>query len=311
MKRGGLDMNAKFYLDNPKRLFIRLGRNSFLRLLDDKTYIKMIYKVKFGRDLNVDNPKTFNEKLQWLKLYDRKPIYTAMVDKIEAKKFVAGIIGQEHIIPTLGVWNRFDDIQFDKLPEQFVLKCSHDSGGLFICKNKKMFNAAEAKKVINKCLKQNYYWLSREWPYKNVQPRILAEQYMEDKTLSSSGLVDYKFFCFNGNPKLLYVSRGLDNHPTAEISFYGMDGIEKEYHRNDYKPYHNAIMPSNFDEMKSIAKRIAAEVDSPFVRIDLYSINGGIFFSEITLSPCSGMIPFEPMNADMELGKELHIRTEC
>lgn len=305
-------MNAQFYLDNPKRLFIRLGRNSFLRLLDDKTYIKMIYKVKFGRDLNVDNPKTFNEKLQWLKLYDRKPIYTTMVDKIEAKKYVAGIIGQEYIIPTLGVWNRFDDIEFDKLPEQFVLKCSHDSGGLFICKNKQLFDAAEAKKIINKCLKQNYYWLSREWPYKNVKPRILAEQYMEDESHSNSGLIDYKFFCFNGIPTLLYVSRGLDNHPTAEISFYGMDGVEKEYHRNDYKPYHNAIMPKNFDEMKSIAKKIADKVDSPFVRIDLYSIKGEIYFSEITLSPCSGMIPFEPMHADVELGNELHIPSiEC
>ena len=148
--------------------------------MDDETFLKMAYKRKFGKELDLNNPVTFNEKLQWLKLNDRKPEYTEMVDKFMAKKYVASIIGQEHIIPTLGVWSRFDDIDFDKLPTQFVLKCTHDSGGLVVCKDKSNLNKKAAKKKIEKSMKTNYYKGGREWPYKNVKPQIIAEEYMED-----------------------------------------------------------------------------------------------------------------------------------
>ncbi|MBR5061524.1 MAG: glycosyl transferase, partial [Prevotella sp.] len=163
---------------------------------DDRKYIEYIWKKKMNYPLNLDNPQTFNEKLQWIKLYDHNPLYTKMVDKYEAKEYVASIIGDEYIIKTLGVWDRFDDIDFSTLPKQFVLKCTHDSGGLVICKDKSKLDIQAAKKKIEKSLKKNYYYIAREWPYKNVKRRIIAEEYIEDE--KTKELRDYKFFCFNG-----------------------------------------------------------------------------------------------------------------
>ncbi len=284
---------------------MRAALEKMMHWIPDKQYIQIIYRMRMGKWLNLKNPQTFNEKLQWLKLNDRKPSYTMMVDKYEVKKYVADIIGEEYIIPTLGVWDRFEDIDFDSLPNQFVLKCTHDSGGLIIVRDKSKMDMEAAREKINKCLKINYYWHGREWPYKNVKPRIIAEKYMEGDQAGDRGLTDYKFFCFNGKPNVLYISRGLEHHPTAEISFYGMDGLERPFHRKDYKPYHNAKIPSNFEEMKEIAERLANAVGCPFIRIDLYSISGKVYFSEITFSTCNGMLPFEPISADGELGKEL------
>ena len=171
-----------------------LDSRGFFKFMSDEAYLKFMYKLKMKRKLNLSDPQTFNEKLQWLKIYDRKPEYTTMVDKYEAKKYVADIIGEEYIIPTLGVWDRFEDIDFDELPDQFVLKCTHDSGGLVICRDKSKLDLKAAKKKINKSLKRNYYWIGREWPYKNVRPRIIAEKFMTDPT--SDDLQDYKFFFF-------------------------------------------------------------------------------------------------------------------
>ena len=270
-------------------------------LLSDKTYARLAFFRRFHRFLNLKNPKTFNEKLQWLKLYNRKPEYTTMVDKYEAKKYVAERIGEEHIIPTLGVWDKFDDINFDALPEQFVLKCTHDSGGLVICRDKSKLNKAKAKAKIEKSLKNNYFWQGREWPYKNVRPRILAEQYMEDE--SGNGLRDYKFFTFNGESKFLYLSEGLEDHATAKISFCDMEGKEMPFRRADYKPFDTIpAMPANFGEMKALSDRLAKAVGSPFVRLDFYSVDGHIYFSEITFTPCGGALPFEPQEWDKTLG---------
>ena len=281
--------------------------------ISDEEYISELFYQKFGRLPNLNKPVSFNEKIQWLKLHDRKPIYTSLVDKYEVKEIVGNIIGREHIIPTLGMWEKFEDINFDLLPQQFVLKCTHDSGGNYICRDKEKLDYKALKAKIKKSLKTDFYLQGREWPYKNVKPRIIAEKYMEDDSHNDTGikgLTDYKFFCFNGNPLLLYVSKGLEHHPTAEISFYDMDGNEMTYHRNDYKPYHNAFMPKRFSEMREIAHTLACFVNSPFVRIDLYSINDEIYFSEITFSPCSGMIPFEPISADIELGQLLKLPGE-
>lgn len=298
------------YATNPAARFSYNNALGIYKKMNDKTFLERAFRFNLGYELDLDNPKTLNEKLQWLKIYDRHPEYTRMVDKYESKKFVASIIGEEHIIPTLGVWDKFEDIDFSILPNQFVLKCTHDSGGLVICRDQSKLDKERAKRKIEKSLKTNYYWTGREWPYKDVKPRIIAETYMEQE--DGSGLIDYKFFCFNSVPRLLYVSRGLEHHPTAQIGFYDMNGNEMPFHRSDYKPYHGAQMPNNFDEMKVIAQKLAEEVDCPFVRIDLYSINGKIYFSEITFSPCSGMIPFEPFSADEELGKliKLPIETE-
>jgi hypothetical protein len=275
-------------------------------LLPDKQYIQVAYFRKFGRFPNLKNPQTFNEKLQWLKLYDRKPEYTTMVDKYEAKKYVASIIGEEYIIPTLGVWDKFEDIDFEELPNQFVLKCTHDSGGLVICRDKSKLDIEATRKKINGSLKHNYYWGGREWPYKNVKPRIIAEQYMEDN--QTHDLWDYKYFCFHGEPKMLYISKGLEHHPTAQISFYDIQGNEMPFHRSDYAPFHEVPMPNNYDEMAIIASRIANKISSPFARIDLYSICGKTYFSEITFTPCGGMIPFEPIEWDRSIGCWLDIK---
>lgn len=212
----------KSFIDKLKNHIYWLKISSgFYDGMDDETFLKMAYKRKFGKELDLNNPVTFNEKLQWLKLNDQKPEYTEMVDKFLAKKYVASIIGQEHIIPTLGVWSHFDDIDFDELPTQFVLKCTHDSGGLVVCKDKNNLNKKAAKKKIENSMKTNYYKGGREWPYKNVKPQIIAEEYMED--ISGNGLTDYKFYCFNGDPKYLYVSNGMDNHETARLSFLTMN----------------------------------------------------------------------------------------
>lgn len=274
-----------------------------LELLPDKQFLQLKYRLKMKKKLDLKNPKTFNEKIQWLKLYDRKPEYSTMVDKYEAKKYVADIIGEEYIIPTLGVWDRFEDIDFDSLPDQFVLKCTHDSGGLVIVRDKSKMDVDAAKKKIEHSLKNNYYKHGREWPYKNVKPRIIAEKFMTDEKNPNS-LMDYKFYCFGGQPQFLYISQGLEDHKTASISFVTLDWEFAPYRRNDFKPFDTLPQkPERFDEMLDFAKKLSA--DMSFLRVDLYQINGQIFFSELTMSPCSGFMPFENMEHDKVIGEML------
>ena len=175
-----MSKSIKNFLDNPGLLFILLGHRGWFHWMDDETYLKIAYRVKMGKKLNLDPPVTFNEKLQWLKLHNQNPEYSKMVDKYEAKNWITEKIGDEFIIPTLGVWDTFDEIDFDKLPNQFVLKCTHDSGGLVICKDKRTLDKAKAKKKIEASLKRNYFLVGREYPYKAVKPRIIAEKYMVD-----------------------------------------------------------------------------------------------------------------------------------
>lgn len=293
--------NIKMYLKNPVRLLVRLGRNSFLKIVPDKLYTTMIFKERLGYAPDFENPKTFNEKISYLKIIDHKPEYIEMVDKFAAKEYASAIIGPEHIIPTLGVWKAFEEINFDDLPSQFVLKCTHDSGGLVICRNKNKLDIEQARRKINRSLNTNYYWSNREWPYKEVEPRIIAEPYLEN--IDGEGLIDYKFFCFRGVPKLLYISKGLENHKTARISFYDLKGQEMPFHRSDYRSLGVVKLPDNFEQMCSLAEKLAKSIPSIFVRIDLYSMQKNIYFSEITFSPCSGMIPFEPREWDSKLGE--------
>ena len=282
-----------------KKGFMFLSNRGFFNRMSDKAYLKLRYNCIMGKKLNLDNPVTYNEKLQWLKLYDRKPEYTKMVDKYEAKKYVADIIGEEYIIPTLGVWDNVNDIDFDTLPNQFVLKCTHDSGGLVICKDKSELDIENAKNTLNHFLNRNFYNVHREWPYKDVQPRIIAEKYMEDE--SGKDLKDYKFFCFNGEPKLLYISEGLSDHSTAKISFADMDYNIAEFKRNDFKPFDELPKkPINFEKMKELAKVLSK--DRAFIRVDFYEINKKIFFGELTFFPCSGYLPFDPEKYDKILG---------
>lgn len=287
----------------------------FTNLLPDRIYLKLLFRKTTGKKLNLNNPTGFNEKIQWLKLYDRKQEYTSMVDKYAAKQYVAEKIGEKHIIPTFGVWDKFDDIDFDSLPNQFVLKCTHDSGGLVVCRDKYALNKDEAKAKIERSMKNNYYYHGREWPYKNVKPRILAEQYMQDnneskattgKNLKTEGLTDYKFYCFNGSPKFLYVSSGLEDHDTASISFLTLDWQFAPYERTDYKKLSQLPpKPKSFDKMIKIAKTLSSGLD--FLRVDLYEIDGAVYFSELTFSPCSGLMPFKDPNHDIEIGEMLKL----
>lgn len=285
---------------------ILMNKNMFWWIKDEE-YVKIKYKLEMNKRLNLQEPRTFNEKLQWLKLYDRKPEYTKMVDKYEAKKYVADIIGEEYIIPTLGVWDKFEDIDFTKLPNQFVLKPTHASGNVFICKNKDEIDYKKLKKTVQKWLKRNYYLVHREWPYKNVKPRIIIEKYMENE--QQRELIDYKFFCLNGEPKFLYVSEGLSNHATAKISFVDMKYNMAKFHRNDYKSFDKLpAKPLNFEEMKKLAKVLSKDI--PFLRVDFYEIEGRIYFGELTFFPCSGYIPFEPEEYDKILGDMLKLSEE-
>lgn len=301
-------MNIKKYIINSFRKPRRIPMNILYRMpcianrISDEKYLKIIYRCTMGEKLDLENPRGFNEKLQWLKLYDRKEIYTKMVDKCDAKLYVKDIIGGDCIIPTLGVWDKFDQIDFDKLPNKFVLKCTHDSGRVIICKDKEKLNVEKVKKIINKGLASDFYSTGREWPYKNVKRRIIAEKYMKDEL--EKGLTDYKFYCFNGEPLYLYVSNGLENHTTAKISFFDMEFKDAKFSRSDFlKHTEKPEKPHNFDEMKDIARKLSK--GHTFLRVDLYEINGKIYFSELTFTPCSGLMPFTPKEYDMILGNML------
>lgn len=279
-------------------------------LLSDRKYIEYFWELRMGTPLDLDHPRSFNEKLQWLKLNDRKPEYTKMADKAAVKDYVAGIIGPEHIIPTIGVYDKVSDIPWDKLPDQFVLKCSHDSGSVAVCRDKSVFDREKTCRQLKKNLRTNHFYRCREWCYKGIKPRILCEKYMSDGT-QANGLVDYKFFCFNGKPEFLYVSQGLEDHSTARISFADMDGNRLQAERSDYRGFEGGIpIPSHFDEMKVIAGTLANSVGNRFVRVDLYEINGIIYFSELTFYPNGGMIPFAPdkdTDWDLHFGKLIEL----
>ncbi len=255
------------------------------RLIPDSIYLRMVYKKFVGKKLSLKNPVGFNEKLQWLKLHNRKPIYTQMVDKQGAKEYVADILGEEYIIPTLGVWEKFEDIDFSTLPEQFVLKCTHDSGGFCICTDQSKFDKEAARKKINASLARNFYWEGREWPYKNVKPRIIAEKYMVDSTTKE--LRDYKFFCFDGHVDCVMVCM---ERATGDTKFYFFN---REWELLRYNKRGLAApegftvpKPANMDEMFDIAERLSQGL--PFARIDLYSVENKTYFGEITFFPDGG-----------------------
>lgn len=274
-------------------------------LLGDKRYLNLRWKYVMGYPLNLKEPHTFNEKLQWLKLYDRHSEYTKMVDKYDAKDYVSNILGREFVIPTLGVWESVDSIDFNSLPDQFVLKCTHDSGGVVVCKNKDDLDKKAAIDKLNKGLKSKFYWQTREWPYKNVKPRIIAEKYMEDE--SGYELKDYKFFCFNGKCEFFKIDfdRQKSHHANyfncaCELMPFGEVICPPDYNRE-------LKMPSNIGEMINKAEQIASSINNAFVRIDLYNINGQIYFGEITFYPASGIGKFEPDEWDLKLGELIQL----
>ena len=245
-------------LKNPLLLIESLGYRGWFNWLNDKAYMKMLYKIRIGKKLNLQNPKTYNEKLQWLKLNDRNPLYSDLVDKYEVKRWVADKIGEEYVVPNYGVWDKFDDIDFDKLPEQFVLKATHNSGGIAIFKGKTNKNIVDrdqnimdleiTKSKFQKWLKHNAFWGSREWPYKDIKPRIIAEKYIEFE--KGKSLKDYKFFCFDGEVKALFIAS--DRGKNTCFDYFDMDfnmlPIKQHYNNSKILPQ----KPYNFEIMKEL-----------------------------------------------------------
>ena len=292
---------------NPKRslyVAISLINCHNPKLISDKLCLKAHFYLRFGYELNLKNPTTFSEKLQWLKLYDRRPEFTKMVDKYEAKKYASSIIGEEYIIPTLGVWDRAEDIEWGKLPDQFVLKCTHDSGDLIICKDKSKLNKENAIKKLNEGIKRDYYKVWREWPYKNVPRRIIAEKYIEPAP-DLQDLPDYKFFCFNGEPKYCQVISGRNTNMCCD--FFDIDWNHQPFHEPETYPFSEHLLekPSKYDEMWNLARSLA--IDKPFSRIDFYEVEGKVYFGEITFFPTGGIGGFSPDKYDRIFGDLINI----
>lgn len=275
------------------------------RLLPDKLYLKILFRLYMGYPLNLDNPQTFSEKLQWLKLYNRRPEYTQMVDKYEAKKYVASIIGDEYIIPTLGVWNNVDEIDFASLPNQFVIKTTHGggSGGVVICRDKAKFDIEACKRKLKQSMRHNIYYSYREWPYKNVKPRIIAEMYLEDL---NGNLNDYKYWCFNGTPYILFIATGREKgvcFDYYDTDFNHLPIIQGGPNSNRENP-----KPKNLSTMNTLASKLS--VNLPHIRVDLYNIEGKIFFGELTFFDSSGYAKFTPQEWDYKLGKMIELPTK-
>lgn len=294
----------KRVVKNPSRVFIWILYRT-AKIWPDKLYLQLRFFFEFGNKLNLKTPKTFNEKLQWLKLYNRKPNYTTMVDKYAVKDYVADIIGEEHIIPTVGVWNSIDEIDWNELPNQFVLKTTHGGGGggVVICKNKAEFDRNKACKILKKSMNGNIYITQREWPYKNVPRRIIAEKYMIDE--SGYELKDYKFFCFNGKVECFKVD--FDRFTSHKANYYDRNAMLLPFWETVCPADHSKIFdkPKNFNKMIEYAEILSKDI--PFVRIDFYNINGKIYFGEITFFPAAGMGKFEPMEWDYKLGEKLKL----
>ena len=296
----------KYLLDSNYRFMVNASKGVY-NSMPDREYLEKMFKVRMGYDLNLDNPVTFNEKLQWLKLNNRQDIYSRMVDKYTAKQYAAEQIDEKYVIPTLGVWNDFDEIDFDKLPNQFVLKTTHDSGGVVICRDKSKLDIAAARKKINKSMKNNYYLHAREWPYKNVKPRIIAEEYL---SILESGkeLIEYKFFCFNGEPQLVLVCKGTAHGNGRTNDFYDLD-----FNHLDVKlTYPNAAekceKPKEIDEMLEVARKLSFGI--PHLRVDLYIANGKVYFGETTFFHDSGFCKFDPPEWDRRFGNMLKLPIE-
>lgn len=272
--------------------------SSFLRFLPDKWYIRAKWfarRMPYG--LNLKTPRTYNEKLQWIKLYDHNPLYTTLVDKYKVKDYVANRIGSKCIIPLIDSWNSVEEINWDKLPNQFVIKCSHDCGGMVICKDKSHLDIPSAVQKLKNAFGQNYYYTSREWPYKNVVPKVFAEQYMEDEF---GELRDYKFFCFNGEVKAMFIASDRSKDTETCFDFYDTDFNHLPFTQGHPNAIVPPLKPRGFDTMIKLASILSKGL--PEVRVDFYDVNGNVFFGEYTFFHFGGMVEFNPTEWDYKFG---------
>ena len=301
-------VDLKKILKHPGQIILSLNHHGFFRFLSDKSHAKLMYRAYFGKSLNLEQPKSFNEKMQWLKLYDRNPIYTTLVDKFEVKRYVISLLGKEYVIPTYGVYDSFEEIDFNTLPSQFVLKTTHDGGGsgIVICKNKVSLDRVEARMILNKSLARDVYKDLREWPYKDVPHRILAEQYLEN---NGEPLEDFKIHCFNGEPKMILVCRDRYAGSGLTEDFYTADWTHIPVRRPKHPNSREALpKPPQLQEMLDLSVQLSKGI--PFVRTDFYIVDGKVFFGEMTFYPTSGYTAFEPEKYDDIIGTWLNLKTK-
>ena len=294
----------KYYLGKRGSWFFILSRRGLLNWMDDETYLKLLFRYSMGYPLDLEHPKTYNEKLQWLKLHDRKPLYTQLVDKLEVKKYVADKIGPEYVVPVIaGPWDSVDEIDFDALPDQFVLKCTHDSGGVVICRDKSSFDIEAAKAKLAKALRRNFYWANREWPYKDVKPRVFAEQYMGDDSGADSAPNEFQFWCFHGAPR--FISAILEPHGRNLKCTYDPNWKRLPYVTSPPVYEKEFSAPPELERMSSFAAMLCPGV--PFVRVDFMIFNGRVYVGELTIFPAGGFVQWDPHEADRHVGDMLDL----
>lgn len=275
------------------------------KILPDKIYLQLIYYKHFHKWINFNNPQSFNEKLQWLKVNDRREIYTDLVDKYKVKKIIEDTLGKQYVVPTIGKWEKPQDIDFEKLPSQFVLKCNHDSGGIVVCKNKNDFDYKGAIKKLKKAQKRNPYWYGREWQYKNVKRCIIAEPYLQDSKLKE--LRDYKFFVFNGEVKaLLLITECKEPHGiNRKFDWFDEMGTHLPMESSGENASTMPELPINFELMKTLSIKLAKNVKH--ARVDFYEVDSQVYFGEFTLHHTSGLTPFSPAKWDDIFGSWLDL----
>ena len=298
--------DIKRLIKSPLLIVPYLGRKRLLNFMTDELYLKLTYRARMGKSLNLNNPELFSEKLQYMKLYNRNPEYTKLVDKLKVREFIRKEIGSSYLVPLLGVWDRFEDINFEKLPNKFVLKTTHGSGGVVICSDKNKFNMERAKSNLNKSLNENYFYVGREWPYKNVQPRIICEEFIE--TENSNLPDDYKFFCFNGRVDNIMIAtdRNVDEGK-AKFYFFDPDWNLLRYNETGVNAPKDFSLPrpENLNKMIKVAEKLSENL--PFARIDLYNENSKVYFGEVTFFPGGGMDPNLTDDADIIFGEKLKL----
>ena len=274
----------------------------FTRVIPDELYLRIAYRLVMGKVLHLNPPVTYNEKIQWLKLHDRRPEYTDMVDKYKAREYISGRVGSKYLVETLGVWDSVDDIDFAKLPTQFVLKCTHDCGGVVICRDKTVLDINETRLFLKRHLDTNFYWQGREWPYKNIYPRVYAEKYLSD--LGESQLSDYKVFCFNGQPRLI------------QVDYDRFEGHKRQFFDCEWRPLDVSFhfpsdklkiipKPSLLKEMLFLSRNLSAGI--PHLRTDFYIVNDKLYVGEMTFFHGSGLGKWWPEGTDKWLGSFLDL----
>lgn len=293
---------VRTWILHPSVFISTLNNHGLLSWMSDKKNIKMIYKIHTGKELNLNPPKTFNEKMQWLKLYNRKNIYTTMADKYEVKKYVSSLIGDKYIIPTLAVWNNSEEIDLSVLPDKFVIKCNHGSGFNWICKDKSTLDIDALKKKTKKWMRTSGFWFGREWPYKNVNRRIFAEQFMENPGIDT--LTVYKVFCFNGTPKLIQVIQD-DKAVSETIDYFDCDWNLLDLYQDHPNSDLHLDKPQNLNQMIELSALLSKDI--PYVRVDWYEVKDKLFFSEFTFFSDSGFANFNPDSWDLYLGNLINL----